>query len=483
VAQRACQLAAELKSATGCPAIEWRAAVALARSGNAGKPGAPQAWRALLGGSGANVRTTLDASVQGAAVDALRRHVRELAARNVGDGAVVVIDNASGELLAWVANLGTSEVDGLLAPRQAGSTLKPFLYELALERRLLTAASLLDDSPLDVAVGSYVPQNYDRAYRGYASVRTSLASSLNIPAVRTLLTVGEERFHGRLQALGLGTLTEDADYYGPSLALGSADVTLLALANAYRTLANGGRFGPVTLRPVAARPSTRVLDPAASWIVGDILSDRGARSPTFGLRNDLATAYWSAAKTGTSKDMRDNWCVGYSDRYTVGVWVGNFNGQPMWDVSGVSGAAPVWRDVMDYLHRERPGKQGAAPAGVVKRKVRYAPAHEPAREEWFLKGTETALVEAVPAARRAPRIVYPPDGSILAVDPDIPDSVERIQFRAEGAPGHHWRLDGAVLGPAAEPLAWRPLAGEHELDLVDAAGKAVSTSRFEVRGN
>lgn len=484
VAQRACQLAAELKSATGCPAIEWRAAVALARSGNVGKPGAPQAWRALLGG-GANVRTTLDAAVQGAAVDALRRHVRELAARNVGDGAVVVIDNASGELLAWVANLGASEVDGVLAPRQAGSTLKPFLYELALERRLLTAASLLDDSPLDVAVGSgsYAPQNYDRAYRGYASVRTSLASSLNIPAVRTLLTVGDERFHSRLQALGLGTLTEEADFYGPSLALGSADVTLLALANAYRTLANGGRFGPATLRPAAPRPMTRVLDPAASWIIGDILSDRGARSPTFGLRNDLATAYWSAAKTGTSKDMRDNWCVGYSDRYTVGVWVGNFNGQPMWDVSGVSGAAPVWRDVMDYLHRERPGKQAAAPGGLVKRKVSYLPSHEPAREEWFLKGTETPLVEAVPPARRSPRIVYPQDGSILAVDPDIPDSVERVLLRAEGVHDHRWRLDGVELGTAAAPLAWRPRAGEHALELVDAGGKAVATSRFEVRGD
>jgi len=485
VAQRACRLAQELRSATGCPAIAFRAALALARPGVPGRPGAPQAWRALLGPGGASVRTTLDAALQGAARDALRRHVRELAARNVGDGAVVVIDNASGELLAWVANLGTNEVDGVLAPRQAGSTLKPFLYGLALERRLLTAASLLDDSPLEVAggSGSYVPQNYDRSYKGYASVRTSLASSLNVPAVRTVLTVGVERFHERLQALGLTTLTEDAAFYGPSLALGSLDVTLLELANAYRTLANGGRLGPVTLRPAAASPFQRVLDPAASWVIGDILSDRGARSPTFGLRNDLATAYWSAAKTGTSKDMRDNWCVGYSERYTVGVWVGNFDGQPMWDVSGVSGAAPVWRDVMDYLHRDRPGMQAAHPPGLLKRRVRYVPAHEPAREEWFLAGTETALVEAVPAARRAPGIVYPPDGSILAVDPDIPDSVERVRFRAEGVQGHRWRLDGADLGPAAAPLSWRPAAGEHTLDLVDGGGKAVATSRFEVRGN
>jgi len=484
VAQRACQLAAELKSATGCQAIAWRAAVALARPGKPAGSSAPQALRALLGKAGANVRTTLDTGVQEAAREALRRHVRELAERNVGDGAVVVIDNASGELLAYVANLGTGEVDGVLARRQAGSTLKPFLYELALERKLLTAASLLDDSPLDVAVGSgsYVPQNYDRAYKGYASVRTSLASSLNVPAVRTLLTVGGEPFHARLQALGLTTLTEEAEFYGPSLALGSADVTLLELANAYRTLANGGRHGPVTLRAAAPKALQRILDPAASWIIGDILSDRGARSPTFGLRNDLATSYWSAVKTGTSKDMRDNWCVGYSDRYTVGVWVGNFNGQPMWDVSGVSGAAPVWRDVMDFLHRAQPGRQPGAPGGVVKRRVRYAPEHEPAREEWFLAGTETGLVEAVAPARRAPKIVYPVDGAILAIDPDIPDSVERVLFQAQGVQGHRWKLDGTDLGAAA-PLSWRPAGGMHRLELVDASGKTVSSSSFEVRGD
>ncbi|SFD70507.1 penicillin-binding protein 1C [Massilia yuzhufengensis] len=485
VARRACQLAAELQLPGGCAAVEWRAAVALARPAPPNRPGAPPALRRLLGTAGAGVRTTLDARVQRAALEALRRHVRELSDRNVGDGAVVVIDNASGELLAYVANTGNGEVDGVAAPRQAGSTLKPFLYQLALERRLLTAASLLDDSPVGIASGggAYVPQNYDRSFKGYASVRTSLASSLNVPAVRTLVLTGVERFHARLQALGLSTLTEDADFYGPSLALGSAEVTLLELANAYRTLANGGRHGTVTLLPRRQAPLAALLDPAASFVVGDILADRGARSPTFGLRSDLATAYWSAVKTGTSKDMRDNWCIGYSDRYTVGVWVGNFNGQPMWDVSGVSGAAPVWRDVMDYLHRDRPGRQGAAPAGLVRKAVAYAPAHEPAREEWFLRGTETALVEAVPAARRSASIVYPVDGSIVAVDPDIPDRVERMLFQAQGAQEHRWRLDGRDEGPASGVFAWRPVAGEHRLELVDAAGKAVSTSRFEVRGN
>ena len=490
VARRACTIAAEIKARTGCASIEWQAEVALGRPAAAAIKGqaqqmAPQVANQLLGAGGQDVRSTLDAGLQRFALDSLRRHLRELNDRNVADGAVVVIDNASGELLAYVGNSGKGEVDGVAALRQAGSTLKPFLYQLALERRMLTAASLLDDSPVDVAgeAGLYVPQNYDRQFKGYASVRTSLASSLNIPAVRTLLLLGTERFHDRLQDLGLSSLKEDAAFYGPSLALGSADVSLLELSNAYRTLANGGLYSSITLRPRAAEPFRRVLDAGAAWIVGDILSDRAARSPTFGLRSDLATAYWSAVKTGTSKDMRDNWCVGYSARYTVGVWVGNFDGQPMWDVSGVSGAAPVWRDVLDHLHREQPSRQAAAPGAVLSRQVSYAPAHEATRQEWFLRGTETTLVEAVAPERRAPKILYPVDGSILATDPDIPPERERVLFQAQAAHGLRWRLDNAEAGAADTVLVWRPLPGSHRLDLLDAAGKVLATSRFEVRGN
>ena len=486
VARRACTLAAELKARTRCAGIEWQTEVALGRPAAAAiKTGAPQVASKLLGAHGQDVRSTLDAGLQRFARDSLRRHLRELNDRNVADGAVVVIDNASGELLAYVGNAGRGEVDGVAALRQAGSTLKPFLYEQAIERRLLTAASLMDDSPIDVAgeAGLYVPQNYDRQYKGYASVRTSLASSLNIPAVRTLLLLGPERFHARLQELGISSLKEDASFYGPSLALGSADVSLLELSNAYRTLANGGLYGSVTLRPRAPETKRRVLEPGAAWIVGDILSDRGARSPTFGLRSDLATAYWSAVKTGTSKDMRDNWCVGYSARYTVGVWVGNFDGQPMWDVSGVSGAAPVWRDVMDVLHRDSPSRQQPAPNSVLGRQVRYAPAHEAARQEWFLRGTETALVEAVAPERRTPKIIYPVDGSILATDPDIPAERERVLFQAQAGQGLHWRLDDTALGAADTALAWQPAVGAHRLDLLDTAGKVLATSRFEVRGN
>jgi penicillin-binding protein 1C len=484
VARRACELARALKGSANCASIEWQALSALDRPAALGQAGSPQVARKLLDGPSRSMPSTLDAGLQRFAQAALRRRLAELAERNVGDGALVVIDNASGEILAYVANSGGSEVDGVTALRQAGSTLKPFLYELAIERGLLSAASLLDDSPLDIATGGglYIPQNYDRQYKGYASVRTSLASSLNIPAVRTLMLAGIDRFYERLHEVGFGSLREPAEFYGYSLALGSGDVSLLELANAYRTLANGGIHSGASLRPGAQAPGRRVLDARAAFIVGDILSDRAARSVTFGLKNELATGFWSAVKTGTSKDMRDNWCVGYSDRFTVGVWVGNFDGRSMWDVSGVSGAAPAWRDVMDYLHRDRPGRAPAPPAGVVRAQVAYRPAFEPGRAEWFVRGTETALVELVPHGQRAPMIVYPVDGSIIAVDPDIPEPRQRVMFQAQAGQGLSWRLDKAVLAPAGDDFAWRPLPGAHRLELVDEHGALAGSVGFEVRG-
>jgi penicillin-binding protein 1C len=490
LARRACALAAELKAASSCATIEWQAEVALGRQGAAFRQPPAQVARLLMDGAGGQrgqrvLRSTLDADLQRFAATTLRRHLAELAERNVGDGAVLVLDNDSGEILAYVANTGAGEVDGAAALRQAGSTLKPFLYELAIERGILHAASLLDDTPVDIPTvgGLYVPQNYDRRYHEVASVRTSLAGSLNIPAVRTLMLTGVERFHERLREVGLSSLTEAADFYGYSLALGSADVSLLELTNAYRTLANGGMQGSVTLRAHAPEKRRRVLDEKAAFIVGDILSDRGARSVTFGLRNELATSFWSAVKTGTSKDMRDNWCVGYSNRYTVGVWVGNFDGRPMWDVSGVSGAAPVWRDLMDYLHRDSPSRAPAPPAGLVRQNVAFTPAVEPPRSEWFVRGTETAAVALLAPGQRQPKILYPADSSLIALDPDIPEKLQRVRFTAQGERGLAWMLDGEKLGQPELDAGWAPVPGKHEVKLVGRDGRTVASARFEVRAN
>jgi penicillin-binding protein 1C len=446
----------------------------------------------------AQLRTTLDAAVQRLARDALRQRLSELRDRQVRDGAVLVLDNASGEVLAWVGSSGAElsragEVDGVLAPRQAGSTLKPFLYEIAIEQRWLTAASIVLDSPvgLDAGGGLYVPQNYDHDFKGPVSLRTALASSLNVPAVRTLVMVSPDRFAQRLRALGL-PLRHEGDFYGYSLALGSAEVTLASLTNAYRALANGGRYGPWRVQPEQGpHRATPMMDPRAAYIVADVLADREARVPTFGLDNALAPRYWAAVKTGTSKDMRDNWCVGFSKRYTVGVWVGNANGDPMWAVSGTTGAAPVWRAVMDGLQRRAStddARQAARPPlppeGLVQQPVQFDRALEPPRSEWFLAGTEQAEVRLASAEGVARHLIHTPtDHTVFALDPDIPLAAQRVVFKA--VPGVSaqwaWQLDGRRIGPARDH-AWPMWPGAHELALVDAQQRVVERVRFEVRG-
>jgi penicillin-binding protein 1C len=489
--RRACALGSALQWSGRCADIEWSAQQALNRARVPPAAGiAPRVAEKLLppAARAAPTRTvtsTLDAGLQRFVVAELRQQLAGLRGHNVNDGAVLVLDNATGEVLAYVANGGNSAVDGVAAPRQAGSTLKPFLYQLAIENRQLTAASLLDDSPLDIATpaGLYVPQNYDRTFNGLASVRTGLGNSLNVPAVRTLLLSGIEPFYARLHDLGFSGLTELADHYGYSLALGGADVSLLELTNAYRALANGGTWSPVVLQIDAARVEPRpVMDAAAAYIVADILSDNAARNLTFGLDSALATPFWSAAKTGTSKDMRDNWCVGFSGRFTVGVWVGNFDGQPMWDVSGVTGAAPVWRQVMEHLHATLPSTAPPAPAGLVAQQVAFAPALEGERREWFLAGTESRTVEALGGTGQPPRIQYPGNGVVIALDPDIPLDHQRVAFQARAGANLFWQLDGVLLATADRALPWRPRAGRHTLQLVDGDDVVRDAVRFEVRG-
>jgi penicillin-binding protein 1C len=448
---------------------------------------APHAARRLIRGhSSEPVHSTLDAEIQRFAAERLAHHLGRLEAQNVREAAVLVVENRTGEIRAYASHTNDPAhgrfVDGVVARRQAGSTLKPFLYAHALDRRILTAACLLEDSPLDltVASGIYQPQNYDRGFQGPVTVRTALASSLNIPAVRTLEMVGIDSFLEVLRQLGFGDLVESGDFYGPSLALGTVDITLWELVNAYRTLANDGAWSELVLAAQSApagRPR-QVLSPAAAFLVSDILSDREARHLTFGLENPLATRFWTAVKTGTSKDMRDNWCVGYSPRYTVGVWVGNFRGESMWDVSGVTGAAPVWLEIMNRLRDDGARSAPHPPELLVRRFVR---AGAERRQEWFIPGTEPDSNSS--DAPAAARIDYPPAGSVFAIDPDIPPSRQRIVFAARGRrDGLQWILDGQPMGPAGEPAGWTPNAGRHALSLSDEHGTVVDAVQFWVRG-
>jgi penicillin-binding protein 1C len=436
------------------------------------------------------VTSTLDARTQDEATASLRQQILAIRGERVNDGAVLVVDNASGDVLAYVGSSGelstAAEVDGVTAQRQPGSALKPFLYGLAFARRVLTPASVLDDAPLDVPVegGVYRPANYDDRYRGPVSARTALASSLNVPAVRTLGLLGGDAFVDHLRRAGFESIREAGDFYGPGLALGSADVTLWELVNAYRTLANGGTWTPLRLRAADAPTASgerRVYAPEIAFLVADVLADRESRSATFGLENALATPFWTAVKTGTSKDMRDNWCVGFSRRYTVGVWVGNFTGEPMQNVSGVTGAAPVWRELITWLHRATPSEPPRPPAALVARTVDFAHDAEPSRTEWFVRGTEPAVVAA--AAVVQARIVAPVSGMIIAIDPDIPDAHQRVVFEAHVPDvSTRWALDGVDLGPASRAVLWKPTAGRHALALVDGEGSVRDRVSFVVRG-
>jgi penicillin-binding protein 1C len=278
IARRACAIARAAAAEFDCHILAGVADAALnrARAPTAGPNLTPHLAQQFLHTPGQTLRTTLDATLQRRVLDILRQQLSGLAELNVRDGAALVVDNVSGEVLAYVGSAGprskSPQVDGIRARRQAGSTLKPFLYGLAIEKRYLTAASILEDAPLNLetASGLYIPQNYDRDFKGLVSARTALAGSLNIPAIRVLMLVGVERFRDRLRAQGYEGIKRAGEYYGYSLALGSAEVSLLEQVTAFRSLAEGGIVRPLRFLPDAPEvaghrvSSSRTYSPTAA---------------------------------------------------------------------------------------------------------------------------------------------------------------------------------------------------------------------------
>lgn len=338
--------------------------------------GAPHLVQGVLSGSidsaagplksrASSITLTIDRDLQREMEVLALRTVRDLADRNVTAASVVVLENRTGEILAYVGSpdieneLSLGHNDGVLALRQPGSTLKPFVYELALERLDFTPATVLPDVALHFPSreGSYEPQNYDGRFHGPVRLREALANSYNVPAVWTAAALGPDRVLGRLRDLGFVSLTSDAASYGVAIALGDGEVRLLELANAYATLARGGFvMGVRAVReargvdgsslPLSTPEPKRVLDEARAFLITDILADKNARIASFGEDSALELPFAAAVKTGTSKGYRDNLTVGYTPEVTVAVWVGNFNGSPMEGVSGVTGAGPLFREAM-----------------------------------------------------------------------------------------------------------------------------------------
>jgi penicillin-binding protein 1C len=458
------------------------------------------------------VRTSIDLALQARLEAQVRAHLLRVAGRGVSQAGVVVLDVGTGEVRAMVGSrrYGEQAVQGAVnattAARHPGSTLKPFVYALALTDGAHPGTPVFD---VPTTWRGYTPRALDGRHRGVVSLRDALGSSLNVPATRLAAQVGADRLARTLHAAGLRTLDARPGRYGLSLALGGARTRLVDLAEAYATLARGGVHWPVRLvvaDPHATPDATRVLDARAAYLTTRMLADAGARRRTFGLETPLELPFPVAVKTGTSQGHQDDVVVGYTPELVVAVWAGNFDGEPTHEVLAMEGAAPLFRDAMrvavESLHAEGNSPDFAPPAGIVTREVcplsgllrgpscpharveEMDAAHVPARTcEWH-RADGLALpaevsgwhpgalpLPAVAGARRL-EIVGPADGARLRLDPLLPRSAQaahlRVAVRAPHVTHVRWEVDGAHLADARAPFdASLPLTpGTHRVRAV-----------------
>ena len=450
----------------------------------------------------------------------IREETSKLKDANLRHAAVVVIHNPTGEILALVSSSAWADprggqLNGTLVTRSPGSALKPFTYLLAIDRNNRTPASIVADipSPFRTPQGLDLPQNYDKAYRGPVTLRQSLACSLNVPAMRELNAIGGPTpLHQLLTTLGLTTLGTDPTAAGLGLTIGNAPVRLLELTNAYATLARGGRHLPPVLffgQPAAA-PETRLPFAATSFfLIADILSDQTARAPSFPPGGPLDLPFRCAVKTGTSSDFRDNWCLGFTPEFTVGVWAGNFENQPMKGISGIAGAGPIFHRTMLRLHRDHAPAWFVQPAGLVavnidSRNGKIAPANpadphihpdlvpanqlppiataadydptgkvmlDPAYAAWFesrhnLRRGELTLNPA-PVSLEPLKIITPTDGITLLLDPEIPAGSDQLR-PVTNLPGTaRWSSPTLQIEPASPEPVIHLAPGTHTLTATD----------------
>lgn len=315
----------------------------------------------LLSEKGAHI--SIDSGLQRETAQILSDELAKLSDKNVQHGAIVVLENTTREVLVLhgssdFTSPNGGQINGALAPRSAGSTLKPFTYALAIQNQGLYPGTIIADIPTDYQTeeGLDAPKNFDRRHHGPVSIRQALATSLNVSAMRMLNQIGgPEPLHTLLTELNLN-LPRPASEYGLGLTIGNAEVSLLALTNAFATLASLGEHLPLSYLSDAGSETTVAKYPLSQescYLIADILSDNQARAAAFGTHSVLRLPFPCAVKTGTSSDFRDNWCLGFTADYTVGVWVGNFDNSPMAGISGVSGAGPIFQRTMLALHQDK----------------------------------------------------------------------------------------------------------------------------------
>ncbi|HEU5218604.1 MAG TPA: penicillin-binding protein 1C [Gemmatimonadales bacterium] len=479
---------------------------------------------------GGDLRTPLDLPLQEALEAEARHTVATMKNEGVKHAALVVLDNATGGILAWVGSPDffeprSGQVDMVSSPRQPGSSLKPFLYGLAFDRGY-TPASVLPDiaTVYQTSTGPYAPRNYDRRFHGPVRAREALGSSFNLPAVELANRLGPAELLLTLQRAGFASLDRDAAHYGLGLALGNGDVTLLELANGYRAIAAGGLWRPVHWLADEGQgaDARRVMSAGAAALVLDILADPVARIPGFGPVTPLEFPFPAAAKTGTSRHFTDNWAVAVTGGFTVAVWVGNFDGRPMEGVSGITGAGPLLhRATLLTAQRHPPGvlptpeMLGARSIAVCRLSGLRAGAHCPVSSEWFLPGTAPAdtcdwhtgggltlptqyadwaqqarvigvtgeRAPARPAADSASarfHITSPAAGDVYRFVPGVDPRYATVGLRAVGVPRAgriRWWVDGHAVAGSRLPL----VPGKHRVRA--GAGKLQDEVTIEVVGH
>ena len=323
--------------------------------------------------SGMHIVTTLDMPMQRLAEEEMRKWIDKVGeAYRMTNGALVAIQPQTGELLAMVGGIDFREKDAgqvnlATSLRQPGSSFKPILYATALTEDMISPATVIWDTPTAFTVGMghvYAPRNYDRKFHGPVTVRTALANSYNVPAVKLLASLGNEHLVAKAKDFGITSFTREPNSYGLSLSLGAAEVTLLELTNAFRTFANQGLFSPPQFalfmvddlgryRSTPAVEQKRIIPAGVAFQIADILSDNEARKSAFGPNSSLNLSRPAAAKTGTTTNFKDNWTVGFTRYLVAGVWTGNSDGQTMWGNSGAAGAAPLWRNFMEAVIEDK----------------------------------------------------------------------------------------------------------------------------------
>lgn len=404
------------------------------------------------------VATTLDAGLVDFAQDLLDQRLASLAPRRVHNGAVLVADHRSGEILAWVVAGADAAgatpgrfLDAVLIPRQPGSALKPFLYAAAFDAGWSPAVRM-EDAPYSEAVGTGLHRfnNYSHQFYGEVSVRQALGNSLNIPAIHAVNFVGPDRYLDFLRGLGFTSLTRTAGFYGDGLALGNGEVSLLELVRGYAALANGGV--PVRLRAIAdARPmpkGARMMSAEAATMIGNVLSDPWARVMEFGRYSTLNLPVQTAVKTGTSTDYRDAWSVGFDSRYVVGIWMGNLDQTPTDGITGSTGPALVLRGLFAYLNRD--GNTKALPLAddlVLSDSCAYGQSGCEQIFDFHAKGG--ARLAATRGEVAGPSMLSPTPNLRLAYDPRLPVDRQLYRFALAGVDGQDevtWLVNGEVAG-------------------------------------